>query len=62
MCGLDNNILFEVLAFIHVREECKKAVLIEHLNIVSFVFVKNIAQVNLKETKEHGRVNLINDF
>ena len=60
--GLNNNILVEVIVLIHVGQECKEAVLIEHLDIISFVFVENIAQVDFEETVEHGGVNLINDF
>lgn len=60
--GLNNNILVEVVVLIHVGQECKEAVFVEHLNIVGFVFVENIAQVDFEETVEHGRVNFINDL
>lgn len=57
-----NHTLSQVLVFIHVRKQCKEAVFIEHLNIISLILIKDITEINLQQAKDHAWVNFINDF
>lgn len=46
----------------HVSQEGKKTVLVQHLDIVCFVFVKDITQVYFNETVNHAGVHFINEI
>lgn len=59
---LNDDILVEVVVFIHVGQEGEETVLVEHLDVVSLILVENVTEVNLEETKYHAWVNLIDDL
>jgi hypothetical protein len=58
---LYNNILVEVLIFVHVGQKGKETVLIEHFDIIGLVLIKDITQVDFKNAKDHTGVDFIND-
>lgn len=42
LCGLNDDVLIEVLIFIHVGQKGKEAVFIEHFNIIGLVLIEDV--------------------
>ena len=57
-----NDILVKIIVFMHVCEKSEKTIFVKHFDIISFVFIEYVAQVDLQQTEYHIGVDFVNNL